>query len=270
MDQDGAGVDVVFERAVPRRFDLVIGADGLHSAVRKLAFGNESVSEQYLGYVAAAFKIEQYRPRDEGVYVSYAVPGKQVARFALRGNRTLVLFVFSSPQPPVLDPHDMSGQKLVLRREFEHAGWECRAILDALETADDLYFDPVSQIRVDTWHRGRVGLVGDAAFCPSLLAGQGSALAMTASYVLAGELARARGAPERAFRGYEGLLRPVIEQKQKAAVQFARSFAPRSQVGLFVRNQVSKLLDWPWVAQVVFARSLTDQIKLPEYGSAGA
>lgn len=131
--QTADAVEVEFERTPSRRFDLVIGADGLHSTVRALVFGNQNLFERYLGYVVAAFEVEGYRPRDEDVYVSYAVPGKQVARFALRGDRTLFLLVFTAEHPPVLEPHDMQGHKALPRGEFDGAGWECRRILAALD-----------------------------------------------------------------------------------------------------------------------------------------
>ena len=266
LHPDDSGVDVTFEHAPPRRFDCVAGADGLHSIVRTLAFGPEQQFQHYLGYVAAAFEADGYTPRDPDVYVSYGIPGKQVARFAERGDRTVFLLVFAADQPPAIAPHDRTAQQGMLRREFADAGWECAAILDRLDAADTLYFDPVSQIRLDAWSRGRIVLLGDAAFAPSLLAGQGSALAMTAAYVLAGEMARAPGQPAAAFQRYEQLLRQFMTSKQTGASRFARSFAPRTAFGLMLRNQVSKVLGLPGVARLAFGPSLLDRIELPEYG----
>ena len=270
IEQDGEGVRVAFEHMPERRFDIVIGADGLHSPVRRLVFGAEDRFEKYLGYCVAAFEVEGYRPRDELVYVSYAIPNKQVARFSMRGDRTLFLFVFASERPPTIDAHGTQAFKRVLQSEFADAGWECPQILSALETCDEIYFDRVSQIRMDSWSAGRVALVGDAAFCPSLLAGQGSALAMTAAYVLAGELGRAREDPELAFRRYEQLLRAPILAKQVAAEKFAAGFVPRSALGLFIRNQITKAFSIPLVAKLAMGRSLIDRIAVPDYGQPGA
>jgi 2-polyprenyl-6-methoxyphenol hydroxylase-like FAD-dependent oxidoreductase len=267
IEERGGGVCVAFERASGRTFDLVIGADGLHSEVRRLVFGGEW-SEKYLGYMVAAFQAEGYRPRDDLVYVSYALPGRQVARFAMRGDRTMFLFVFAADAPSAVGAHDTAAQKRVLRGKFGDAGWECPQILAALDDTDDLYFDRVSQIRMDTWSKGRVALVGDAAFCVSLLAGQGSALAMAAAFVLAGELGRAGAAPEAAFQRYEAILRPLIATKQKAAEQFASGFAPKTRLGLFVRNQVTKTFAIPLVARLVLGPSLLDNIDLPDYPEA--
>jgi 2-polyprenyl-6-methoxyphenol hydroxylase-like FAD-dependent oxidoreductase len=176
----------------------------------------------------------------------------------------MFLFVFAADTPPQVDAHDLSAQKALLNAIFRDAGWECPQILAALETCDDLYFDRVSQIHMDTWSKGRVALIGDAAFCASLLAGQGSALAMGAAYILAGELDRA-AAPEAAFRHYEALLRPLLDSKQKAARQFASGFAPKTWWGLFLRNQITKAFAIPFVARLAMGSSLMDRIEVPNY-----
>jgi 2-polyprenyl-6-methoxyphenol hydroxylase-like FAD-dependent oxidoreductase len=264
IDQNGEGVEVAFEHGPDRRFDFVIGADGLHSTVRRLVFGPQERFEKHLGYGVAAFEIEGYRPRDEGIYVSFSAPARQIARFALDGDRTLILFVFAANGRPDMDGLDLAGQKQLLLTTFADAGWECGQILKALQDCDDLYFDRVSQIRMDSWALGRVVLLGDAAFCPSLLAGQGSALAMTAGYVLAGELGRG-GGPEAAFARYESLLHSFLVQKQKAAEGFASSFVPRTRLGIFVRNQVTNALAVPFIARFIIGRGLLDDLELPDY-----
>jgi 2-polyprenyl-6-methoxyphenol hydroxylase-like FAD-dependent oxidoreductase len=130
----------------------------------------------------------------------------------------------------------------------------------------DLYFDCVSQIRMASWSRGRTVLVGDAAFCVSLMAGQGAALAMTAAYVLAGELAKADGKYMAAFATYEALLRDFIGSKQRGAEHFASAFAPRTRWGLFLRNQVISALAIPGLAKFAFGKDIVDSLELPEYG----
>ena len=208
-------VRVRFKRAADRRFDLVIGADGLHSGVRRLAFGAQETFERRLGYGVAAFEVGGHRPRDDDVYVVYGEPGRMLARVALRDDRTLFLFVFAADAAAWPGARDLAGQKAMLRDRYGAAQWESRRALDELDRAQDLYFDRVSQIWMKRWSKDRVALVGDAAFCPSLMAGQGSALAMTAAYVLAGELARAGGRRAEAFVRYEKVLRPFFAQKQQ-------------------------------------------------------
>jgi len=262
IEQTDKKARVAFKQGTERQFDLVIGADGLHSRVRNLVFGNRHRYERYLGYVAAAFEAEGYRPRDEGVYVSYAVPGKQVSRFALRDDRTLFFFIFAA-LPDVCSTRDAAAQRALLREEFGGIGWECPNILAAIDDKD-LYFDRVSQIELCTWSQGRVALIGDAAFCPSLLAGQGAALAMLSAYVLAGELTERAGQPEAAFQRYEQLLRPLIASKQRAARRFAGSFAPKTAFGVFLRNQLIKFVPRSLLARAALG-SLADRIKLPDY-----
>ena len=255
-------VQVRLKHRGERRFDLVIGADGLHSDVRRLAFGPDEQFEKRLGYAVAAFEAKHYRPRDEDIYVTYGQPARMIGRVTLRGDRTLILFVFADDRPP---PGTAADQKAALRARYGDAGWECPRILEALDRAPELYFDSVSQIRMNAWSRGRVALIGDAAFCISLTGGQGSALAMISAYVLAGELARAHGRHEEAFRAYEALLRPYIEGKQRAAKRFASAFAPRTRWGLRFRNLMINAAAIPGVARFAIGRDIVDRLALPQY-----
>ncbi len=143
--------------------------------------------------------------------------------------------------------------------------WECPLILDELYRTEELYFDRVSQIRMESWSRGRVALVGDAAFCVSLTAGQGSALAMVSAYVLAGELANAGGRHDEAFANYESFLRTYIQKKQRAAERFAAALAPKTRWGLMFRNQVIKTFTVPGLARLAIGRDIIDALRLPNY-----
>jgi 2-polyprenyl-6-methoxyphenol hydroxylase-like FAD-dependent oxidoreductase len=263
LDDKADGVWVQFEHERERRFDLVIGADGLHSRTRALVFGPQSKFERHLGYAVAAFEAPGYRARDEDAYLMYGRPGRMLGRFTLRDDRTLFLFVFIARREEL--PTTLDAQKALLRDLYRHDGWECGEVLDELELTDALYFDSVSQIRMPHWSRGRVALVGDAAFCVSLLAGQGSALAMISSYVLAGELAAAHDQHELAFGRYEALLRSYISRKQRAAERFAGAFAPRTRFGLSFRNLVVKAFAVPGLARLAIGSDIADALQLPAY-----
>ena len=259
LDQRRDGVRVTFEQRPSDEFDLVIGADGLHSNVRRLVFGPAENFEHYLGCKVAACVVDGYRPRDELVYVTYNTLGRQVARFALREDRTMFLFVWRAEHDSADTP-----PKDQLRNEFSDAGWECPGILAAVDGADDLYFDVVSQIRMDRWSHERVMLIGDAAGCISLLGGEGTGLAITEAYVLAGELMRAGDDHSRAFDAYETRLRPFIKDKQAGAERLLGFFATKTRFGLWFRNVAMRTMNFGPLARL-FAGSVGDDFELPGY-----
>jgi 2-polyprenyl-6-methoxyphenol hydroxylase-like FAD-dependent oxidoreductase len=263
LEEDASAARVQLKHSGERQFDLVIGADGLHSTVRKLAFGPTQHFEKDLGYIVAAFEVRSYRPRDEDVYLMYGQPGRMVGRFTLRDDRTLFLFVFAVDGDPL--PSTIDQQKAMLLEKYAACGWECPSILAELDRATELYFDRVSQIRMSNWSKGRIALIGDAAFCVSLLAGQGSALAMISAYVLAGELARAGARYQQAFENYETRLRPFVEMKQRGADRFAGALAPLTRWGLCFRNQVITEFAIPGLAKLAIGREIIDTLQLPEY-----
>lgn len=263
IDNRPDGVSLTLTGSAARDFDMVIGADGLHSTVRNLVFGPESHYAHYLGCQVAAYVIDGYRPRDELVYVTHNLPGRQVGRFSMDGDRTLVLFIFRSSAPRM--PDSLDDGKALLRSHFTDAGWEVPDLLAALDDVDDLYLDVVSQIRMDRWSAGRVALIGDAAACVSLLAGEGTGLALVESYVLAGELARAGNDLPQAFAAYESRLRSFIERKQAGATRFLSFFAARTDFGIWLRNLGVRAMNLPFVGDLVMTRALRDDIDLPDY-----
>lgn len=263
LHEESDRVRVTLKHAGERRFDLVIGTDGLHSQVRELAFGPLPRFEKHLGYFVAAFEVPGYRPRDEDVYLMYGQPGRMVGRFTMRDDRALFLFVFAAADARL--PETLDERKAMLRDVYGRGDWECPHILNELDQTGELYFDKVSQIRMEGWSRGRIALVGDAAFCVSLLAGQGSALAMISAYVLAGELADAHGQYQQAFGKYEARLRSYVGAKHRGAERFAGALAPKTRTGLYFRNLVIKAFAIPGLARLAIGRDIVDTLQLPDY-----
>ncbi len=213
LDEDADGVEVTFRSGLRRRFDLVIGADGLHSRTRALAFGPEEQFHRYLGYCFAGFTM----PNPLGLShegVMWNAPGRAAALYAVGDHPQVHGFLnFALPEPPFAAFRDPAAQRELVAAVFADDGWEVPDMVRAMRTADDLFFDVISQICMPAWSRGRVALVGDAAYAPSFLTGQGSSLALVGAYMLAGALATARDHGT-AFADYERGTRGFVEQNQ--------------------------------------------------------
>lgn len=193
LNQDDEGVTVGFEKARPRRFGLVIGTDGSHSAVRTLVFGPETDYVHALGLYTAWFTINDEMDLD-GWYRMYNAPGGLVASVRpgrLPGEIKAALGFRSAPI--AYDRHDTAAQRALLARRFADAGWQVPHLLRAMDGASDFFFDSMGQVRMDRWWRGRVALLGDAGYCPTPLTGLGTSSALVGAYVLAGEPAANTG-----------------------------------------------------------------------------
>lgn len=231
LHDDGTGVDVVFDSGTERRFDLVIGADGLHSNVRRLAFGPEEPLHRPLGGYLAVFSMPDVFGLGSHTLSHFSVD-KLVGIYGVhQTGQVRAGFLFRAPELQY-DYHDKDEQKALLAKEFRDYGWKVPQLLEHLEQAEDFYFDSIAQITLDTWHRGRIGLVGDAGYCPGPAVGGGTSLAVVAAYVLAGELAAARSDLPSGLRNYERIIRPVVELSRRFAPKVMRTIIPASPLAL--------------------------------------
>ena len=264
IDQAPERVEIQLSNGSVEAFDMLVGADGLHSQVRGSVFGTQDRFERPLGYNVAAFSVYGYKPREELAYVAHSLPHRQVARIAARDDETIFFFIFKSH---LLDaePTDASSQRRAIREVFGDMDWEVPQILELLDSANEIYFDRVSQIDMDRWTDDRVALIGDAAACVSLLAGEGTGLAMTEAYVLAGELSQANGDIDHAFRAYESKLRLHLQSKQQAARTMAGVFAPRSYFHMKLRDMAMSVTRVPLLGKWLVGRSLREGLELPKY-----
>ncbi|HEY0533446.1 MAG TPA: FAD-dependent monooxygenase [Actinoplanes sp.] len=259
MTDTPAGVEVTFASGSQRRFDLVIGADGVHSAVRRFTFGPEEQFVKHLGYYVAGWAVP-----DEGGpanrIVMYNTPGRMAG--AGRGS---AFCCFRSPKISY-DRHDPAAARQILRDRYAGMGWLTPKLLDHLDTADDFYFDQICRVDNPHWTRGRVALVGDAA-CGATIGGQGNGTAIVSAYVLAGELAAAGGDHTVAFPRYEQRIGKFARGTQKGGDTTGMFLAPKTATGIRLRNALN---NQRWFVNLTFkiAADRSTNLTLPDYEAA--
>src|SRR4051812_28437614 len=216
LTQDADGVDVTFASGDRRRFDLVVGADGLHSALRAMVFGPRERFIRHLGLVLAFYSVPNEFGLDRWL-IDYQDQGSgRSAGLRPVGDPTQAMAMLSFPAADFdVDYRDVEAQKQLLRERMDGLGWETPRILAHLDDTPDFYLDQVAQVVMDRWSDGRVGLIGDAAFCSSPFSGGGTGLALVGAYLLAGELAAAGWDPAVGFAAYERRMRPFVEANQE-------------------------------------------------------
>lgn len=233
--EDTGGVEVSFQHQPARRFDLVVGADGMHSGVRRLMFGPERqfvcFRQHYFAVATADIGLG-----DSRWITFYNTPGKAAGISRPASGPAQAYFTFRSEAPLAIDYRDLAGQRRLLHEAFSGTGWHVPALLAAIEGAPDFYFDALSQVQMPAWSKGRVALVGDAAYCASPAAGAGALLSLIGAYRLAGELAASPGDHRTGLARYEAAHRPLVAQKQ--AQLFTGILVPRTRLGIRLRNAV--------------------------------
>ncbi|WP_030712603.1 FAD-dependent monooxygenase [Streptomyces sp. NRRL F-2580] len=265
LTETASRVRAEFQSGTSRDFDLVIGADGLHSNVRRLAFGPEQDYVSHLGYYAATWQLPSgSHPGPTKGSVGYNAPGRLASVGADHRDpaRAGAFFVFASPELSY-DRHDPEQQKKLIADAFSGLGWEVPRLLASLDQAPDLYFDSISRADVDTWSKRRVCLVGDAA-CGATIGGMGTGTATVAAYVLAGELAQARGEHRTAFTRYESRLRKYAKRCQAGGDRTGKFLAPATATGVRLRNTL--LSRSPFLnGMLKLGERVSSTVALPDY-----
>jgi 2-polyprenyl-6-methoxyphenol hydroxylase-like FAD-dependent oxidoreductase len=257
LTQKDQSVEVTFKDGHIGRYDLVMAADGLHSSTRKMAFSNEDCQLFNLGSYISIFNITNYLHLNR-TEVSFVKDQKFIGMNSDKNpDRALVCLAFRSKK--VLSGiANERGQKKCLRDLFYDLGWESNKILDLMNDSDDFYFDSIAQIKMDSWTKGRVALLGDAGYCASPLSGQGTNLAIIGAYILAGELKSVGGDYSVAFKHYNELMRPLVDASQDLGIWVRESYLPEGEASKEVIEQRSNVI-------IEKIKVVSNAISLPDY-----
>lgn len=257
MQQNDDHVIVNFKDGRVENFDVVIAADGIHSATRRMAFDKNEYELINLGSYLCTFTIPNYLGLNhmdlecEANHKLVSINSDNDPEIARAG------FMFRS-QHVLKDIRDENEQKQFLRDTFRDFGWEVQTILNLMPESDDFYFDAITQVKMKSWTNGRIALVGDAGYCASPLSGQGNNLAFVGAYILAGELKTANGNHVQAFNRYNALLRSFVEDNQKFGIWVSESFLVEDEISKEIAEERSTKI-------LAMIKSISNAITLPRY-----
>jgi 2-polyprenyl-6-methoxyphenol hydroxylase-like FAD-dependent oxidoreductase len=272
LNQDDDGVAITLADGIQLRADVVVGADGPHSAVRAMAFGPEEELVEPLGGYNAWFTAPDHVGLD-GWYLMYLAPGGLNASMRPTHDAAMAKAGLAFQSEPIsYDRHDLDAQRQILVERFAGAGWQCDTLLAAAQVADDFYFDSFLQVKMPHWTAGHVALIGDAGYCASPLSGMGTSLALVGAYILAGELGPANSFDtqkvQEAFQRYETKMRPYVDKCQDIPNRVER-YAPNSASDISANIAVMKWMQrWPFrpIATRIWFK-VADSIDLPDYST---
>jgi 2-polyprenyl-6-methoxyphenol hydroxylase-like FAD-dependent oxidoreductase len=267
IDDFGEKVEAVLNDGSADSYDFVVGADGLHSGVRSLVFGPESELVTELGRIFCFFSIENYLQLDHSS-MGYETPDGRVLLHGEDPDEPARASLWlAEPDVSGFDQRDAQKAKELFAERFADGGWETPRVVEALATADPVYFDTLAQVRLTDYSKGRVVLIGDAAWCASPRSGMGTSLAIAGAYVLAHELLAANGDHRAAFARYQQLLTPYVARCQRLALDGLRADTPTTAFGRFRRRLALWSLRIPSVSDRVAREALAvgRSFTLPEY-----
>lgn len=257
MQQNADNVIVNFKDGKVENYDIVIAADGIHSATRRMIFDKNEYQLIHLGFYLSTFTIPNYLNLNhmdlecEANHKLVSINSDNDPEVARAG------FMFRS-QHALKNIRDEQEQKQFLCDAFRNFGWETQNILNLMAESDDFYFDAITQVKMNSWTKGRVALLGDAGYCPSPLSGQGNNLAFVGAYILAGELKAAHGNYMQAFTRYNALLRSFVESNQEFGVWVSKSFLVADEVSKEIAEERSNKI-------LAMIKSVSNAITLPQY-----
>ncbi|VFA91465.1 Kynurenine 3-monooxygenase [Nocardia farcinica] len=268
---DDAGVTVGFTSGAAGRFDLAIGADGVHSATRRLAFGPEENYKTYLGGYTSYFTLPTPAGVEPGWLAMRTVPGAAlgIRPDAEPGTAKAVIMLRTAADPALRG--DVTAQQQLIRRMLHGAGWLTPTVLDAMDTASDFYFDELARIDMPSLSTGRVVLLGDAGYCGSPLSGMGTAMALVGAYLLAGELAADPDDPMGVLARYEARVTPFLDKAKELPGGGLAMMVPTTRAGVALTRLVTRaMVARPFRPLLLAMMSGTDDYELPSYATDSA
>nr|AIA18942.1 FAD_TeRes [uncultured bacterium] len=256
LTQHDDHVTVQFKNGKTENYDLVIAADGLHSATRRMVFSKDDYHLRNLGCYISVFSIPNYLQLDHCETLLEAKQKLVSITSDKDSTKAFAGFMFRSSNSPN-DIRDEASQKDFLRENFTNHGWESNKLLSLMNDANDFYFDAIMQVKMKDWTKGRIALVGDAGYTPSPLSGQGTSLALVGAYILAGELKTATDHVA-AFARYNELLKPYVEANQAFGVWVSESFLADEPLSAEQAEERNNIV-------LGIMKKATHAIELPEY-----
>jgi 2-polyprenyl-6-methoxyphenol hydroxylase-like FAD-dependent oxidoreductase len=264
---DGNKASVTLASGTKREFDMVIGADGMGSKIRRVAFSEIEDPVKSLDQWAAFFTIP-YKESDGTFAKWYNAPGGRsiLLRPDNAGYTRAYLSIMSSA-PAETEGRDITAQKKQMRELFSDAGWESLRVLDGMEDADDFYMQQIAQVKMPKWSKGRVAVIGDAGYCPSPISGMGTTLAIIGAYILAGEIGASNGNHEAAFAGYEKKMQPYVSKAQSLPPGAPGIINPQTKWGISILHTVTGFVSWSRLPQLLskFSSPPAEDKSLPTY-----